>query len=179
MANEIVGTKRAVSLRKRRKFLEVLAQTGSVVKAAQAVGYTDTSYLQRIRREDEDFAHEWALAVEAAADVFEAEADRRALDGVEDPVYYKGSVVGYKVVYSDALLMFRLRAMRPEKYAPRGGDTNVNVKFGIAVLPMTAPNAEDWEKSAVDVHANQTLIDLAPKPVEQPAGPAHRTARSD
>lgn len=164
MAGTELTTSQRVSLKKRQLFLETLAQTGRVVTAAHTAGFVDTSYVHRLRREDEDFAKAWEEAVDAAADVLEEEATRRAVEGVEEPIFYKGEIAGYKTNYSDQLMMFLLRGLRPGKFNPKQGDTNVNLKFGIAVLPMTAPNADDWEKNAIEVHANQEKITLEDKP---------------
>ena len=46
----------------------------------------------------------------------EREAYRRAVKGVEKPVYRGGQLVGTIREYSDSLLMFLLRARRPELY---------------------------------------------------------------
>lgn len=169
MTNAVVQHKdsRAVlAKKKRRVFLGVLAKTGRVAEAARAVGYTDTATLQAFRRQDEDFAEAWNYALEAAANVLEEEAIRRATEGVLEPVYYKGMVAGYKINYSDTLLMFVLRGLKPGTYREnqRGGDTNIN--FGIAVLPMTAPSEEQWEQRAVTMHSEQKVITIEAKPVE-------------
>ena len=159
------NTRRALSLRKQSKFLELLAQTGKVADSARAVGFTSTSYLNKLRQDDEDFADAWSNAIVAAGDVLEQEAIRRAHDGVMDPVYYKGEVVGHKLLYSDQLLMFLLRGTRPEKYNQgASGGANVNIKFGVAVLPMTAPSADEWEAKAISMHDGQEVISLEDKP---------------
>ncbi len=152
--------------KKRRVFLSILAQTGRVAEASRAVGFTDTSTLQAFRRSDEDFAEAWDEALQAAAHVLEEEAIRRATEGVLEPIYYKGEVAGYKTNYSDTLLMFILRGLKPGTYrdTQRGGDTTIN--FGIAVLPMTAPNDEQWEQRAVQMHSEQKVITIEAKPVE-------------
>ena len=152
--------------KKRRVFLVILAQTASVAEAARACGYTDTSALQRFRRNDEDFAEEWEFALESAANVLEDEALRRAKDGVLEPTYYKGQIVGYTAKHSDTLMMFLLRGMRPGVYrdTARGGDTNIN--FGIAVLPMTAPDEKQWEQRALLMHDEQKNITIEAKPTE-------------
>src|SRR3546814_693854 len=69
------------------------------------------------------FAAEWADALEAAIDALDAEARRRALDGVEVPHFHQGRVAGTVRKYSDSLLMFLLRAHRPDRYRerPAGG----------------------------------------------------------
>jgi hypothetical protein len=160
-----VTSRKALSRRKQDIFLDLLAQTGSVIESAQAVGFTTTSYLHKLRKEDEDFAERWADAIAAAGDVLEQEAIRRARDGVMDPVFYKGEVVGHKLNYSDQLLMFLMRGNNPEKYNQKnGGDANVNIKFGVAVLPMTSPSDEEWEAKAIAMHDGQELITLEDKP---------------
>ena len=162
--------------KKRRVFLKVLAQTGRVVEAARACGYTDTATLQQFRRNDEDFAEAWDHALEAAAHILEDEIWRRAKEGVLEPVFYKGAVAGYKTNYSDTLAMFILRGLKPGMYREnqRGGDTNIN--FGIAVLPMTAQNDEQWEQRAVLMHQEQKTITIEAKPVENQMA---RITRSD
>ncbi|MHA2063680.1 MAG: hypothetical protein ACXABY_04775 [Candidatus Thorarchaeota archaeon] len=161
-----IPTRAVISKKRRRKFLDMLAKTGSVNAARDAVGYASATNLYQFRRENEEFAAEWDVAVNIAADRFEDEVDRRAVEGIDEDIYFKGEVVGQKKVYSDALLQFRLRGMRPSKYNPQQGGSNINVKFGVAVLPMQADSEEDWESRAVDMHAGQQIITLEDKPVE-------------
>ena len=85
-----------------------------------------------MRRRSEDFAAQWDEALEEGSDLLEAEARRRAVTGVDKPVYYKGEVVGSITQYSDRLLMFLLRAHRPQKFRDGGkvkqtGATDVGV----------------------------------------------------
>lgn len=165
----------SLSKKKRKLFLEMLAQTGQVNEAARYVGYKTTQYLHKLRREDEDFAEEWDAALEAAKYELEGEAIRRARDGVLEPVFYKGSVAGYKTNYSDTLLMFVLRKLDPAyRDTGKGGETNIN--FGIAVLPMTAKNEQEWEQRAVSMHAGQQPIEVEAKPIENNLA---RVKRSD
>ena len=60
-------------------------------------------------------AYDWQQA-DAGVDLLEAELHKRAFEGVERPVYYKGEQVGTWRFYSDALAMFLLKAHRPERY---------------------------------------------------------------
>ena len=85
-----------------------------------------------MRRRSEDFAAQWDNALEEGTDLLEAEARRRAVTGIDKPVYYKGEVVGSITKYSDRLLMFLLRAHRPQKFRDGGkveqtGATDVGV----------------------------------------------------
>ena len=68
------------------------------------------------READEGFARKWDDAVDEGIDLLEAELHKRAFEGVERPVYYKGEQVGTWRFYSDALAMFLLKAHRPERY---------------------------------------------------------------
>ncbi len=161
------NTRSVRSRKKKRAFLAALAATGGRVgEAAKAVGFTDTSYLRKCRREDEDFAEAWDHAMEAGTDKLVDEAVRRAVDGTHDPIYYKGEVCGYKLNYSDTMLMFLIRGQRPDTYREnaRGGEINMN--FGIAVMPMTAPNEADWQARAMLMHDKQQPIIIEAKPVE-------------
>ncbi len=47
-------------------------------------------------------------------------ARRRALVGTEKPLFHKGNQIGNVPVFSDPLLMFLLKAKRPEVYRDRG-----------------------------------------------------------
>jgi hypothetical protein len=60
------------------------------------------------KREDPDFAAAWAEAVEAGVDLLEAEALRRARDGVDRPVFQGGVCVGMVREYSDTLMAMLL-----------------------------------------------------------------------
>jgi hypothetical protein len=155
-----------ISNKKKDIFIEVLSLTGKVTEAAKAAGYADSTYMHKMRRQDKVFEQRWKDAIEAAGDSLEAEAIRRASEGVLEPIYYKGEVAGYKRNYSDQLMMFLLRGSKPEKYNKQGGDTNVNVKFGVAVLPIASKSEGDWERRAVTVHGDQELIELDDKPQE-------------
>ncbi len=165
MGKALVSSKVILAKKKRKVFLRILAQTGKVAEAARAVGFQDTSSLQTFRRNDEDFAEEWENALDSAKHVLEEAAIDRAVNGVLEPTYYKGEVVGYTPKYSDALMMFILRKLDPAyRDTSRGGETNIT--FGIAVLPMTAQSDEQWEKRALDMHSKQTIIEVEAKPVE-------------
>ena len=61
----------------------------------------------------------FAEARERAIETMEAEARRRAVEGVEETVFYQGTKCGTRRRYSDNLLMFLLKAARPDVYAER------------------------------------------------------------
>lgn len=78
-------------------FLATIRSTGNVRLAASAAGVDRSTSYRRAER-DPAFAAAWAEASDDAIDTLEGEARRRALAG------------------SDALLMFLLRAHRPQIY---------------------------------------------------------------
>ncbi len=96
-------------------FLQALRTLGNVRAACQAAGI-DRMCAYRARAQSTEFHQEWDSALEDAIDSMEAEAYRRAVVGVDEPVYYLGQPIGAIRKYSDALLINLLKAYRPEKY---------------------------------------------------------------
>lgn len=85
----------------------------NVRAAAEAVGRHYTTIYRQLRA-DEDFRAAFEEVRGALGDVALAEAVRRAVDGVDKPVYQGGELVGYIREYSDTLLRDILRATRFE-----------------------------------------------------------------
>ena len=113
------------------EFIEVLRETGNVTLAAQHAGQS-RNQVHDVRQRSKRFAAQWDNALEEATDLLEAEARRRALTGIDKPVFYKGKVVGSTKKYSRPLLMFLLEAHRPQKFRDGGkveqpGATDVDV----------------------------------------------------
>jgi len=117
-----------MNARKKRLFWETFTATGSLAASARAAGVT----LAEARRLKRDAAAppadgppsagvggppEDAAALESAIAALESEAVRRALEGVEIPVFHQGRECGSTVKHSDTLLMFLLKTLRPERYA--------------------------------------------------------------
>ena len=78
-------------------------------------------YLYEVRAADPDFAADWDDARQEYADALETVADRRAVEGYVKQVIVppNGPPIELRA-YSDVLLMFRLKALRPEQYKDRG-----------------------------------------------------------
>lgn len=102
--------------RKKAHFIKAIENGESVSAAAESLGL-DRGQLYRWRQDDADFDDAWVRAWSAGADHLEEEAIRRAVDGVEKPVFRGGEVVGHVRDYSDSMLMFLLKARRPELFA--------------------------------------------------------------
>ena len=105
---------------KKRAFLAAYAQTGNKSRAAAMAGIVKQTLYTRQWREDAEFQKALGLAKEMACAVLEDEATRRAVEGVERYTgWYKGKPGGVVREYSDNLLMFRLKALMPDKYRDR------------------------------------------------------------
>lgn len=100
-------------------FLAALSELGNVKAAVEEAGVS-RAFVYEERNRDAEFARAWESALETAADVMEREAFRRAVEGVDEPVFSpKGFKVGTVRKYSDTLLIFLLKGARPEKYRER------------------------------------------------------------
>jgi hypothetical protein len=107
-------------------FLAALAETGMVKEAITRTGVPRAT-LYRRRSSDAAFATQWAEALALGLDQLRDEGVRRALHGVERPVFHAGKLVGTVRHYSDALLMFLLRSHQPEVYRePRRGELSAS-----------------------------------------------------
>jgi hypothetical protein len=69
-----------------------------------------------LRNSDPGFKSDWDAAIDVATDALEAEARRRALVGVEEPVFHLGKQVATVRKYSSRLLEILLKAHRPDKF---------------------------------------------------------------
>ena len=99
-------------------FLEALEKTGMVGRSAVSAGVLHTTACHE-KKKDAEFARAWEDALDKATVLLEDEARRRATEGVDEPVFYQGDECGAIRRYSDTLLIFMLKGLRPEKYRER------------------------------------------------------------
>lgn len=76
-----------------------------------ALKISHAEFAERLQA-DEKFAAVYARAFDAGIDSLEDEGIRRAMLGVDEPVFHQGFQCGSKTRYSDTLLMFFLEANR-------------------------------------------------------------------
>lgn len=86
------------------RFLSLLAEAGNVRACAQACGLSAQS-VYKLRRRDPLFARAWQAAVLLARDHSEQVLASRALEGVEEPIYHRGELVGTRRRYDTRLLL--------------------------------------------------------------------------
>jgi hypothetical protein len=96
-------------------FLAILMRCGNVSYACRKAKLERrTAY--RWREQSEAFRKAWDEAAELGTDALEDEAIRRGFRGVRKPVFQGGQCVGYVREFSDTLLIFLLKARRPNKF---------------------------------------------------------------
>lgn len=104
---------------KDQDFFDAIVEAGgNITKACDIGGYARRSVYEW-RAADKEFNERCLEAVNRGADVLESEAVRRALDGWDEPIVYKGEITGTVRKFSDVLLIFLLKGNRPEKYRER------------------------------------------------------------
>ena len=103
-----------IAQQKKDLFLEAYAELGTITHAAKAADIGRRTHYDWLE-DDEEYAKAFADAEQAAVDMLEGEARRRAFAG------------------SDTLVIFLLKGMRPEKYADRRhitGEVRSNLDAG-------------------------------------------------
>jgi hypothetical protein len=114
-------------------FLDALSSSGNVTAAARRAG-VDRGTAYRARAAAAEFRAAWEEALEVATDALEAEARRRALEGWDEPVFFGGQECGRIRKYDSTLLMFLLKAHRPEKFrensaVQHSGDLTIRIEY--------------------------------------------------
>lgn len=129
----------------KERYLRAIGQVGTLTagcKAAKASPHT----VYKWREHDETFALQEQQARNAFADLLEEEAVRRAHKGVKKPVYQGGELVGHIDEYSDTLLIFLLKAVRPDKYRER---VDMRHSGGVNVGDGLSPDERERVRAAL------------------------------
>lgn len=105
----------ALKKERQKLFLKEFAKCGVIFRAAEKASLNRSTHYEWLKL-DVEYSRAFSDVKEEYIEKLEAEADRRAVEGVDRPVFYDGNVVGHIREYSDTLLIFRLKALKPEKY---------------------------------------------------------------
>jgi len=109
---------------KKPAFLAAYRELGNITRAAKVVGVERTRHYDWLR-DDQEYAAAFKLADEEAVENLEAEARRRAVEGLKrkkfdgrgNPVLDPETGQQYEEhEYSDTLLIFLLKGAKPDKY---------------------------------------------------------------
>ncbi len=126
------------------KFFRELSRSGSVTLASERSGIRRYT-LYRMRAQDETFAKRWDRHLSLGIDRLQDDALRRAVDGVERPVWRGGTKVGTVQQYDNRLLQFLLRAHRPDIYSEKK-------QSGIPPLPFDLAERLAASQPRLDAH---------------------------
>lgn len=144
-------TQKKWTLQRQGVFLDSLRESANISAAARAAGMSRRSAYNH-RLQDAQFREEWDQALEEALDDLEAELRRRAMVGVEKPVYYGGKTCGVIRNYSDTLGMFLLKCRRPNVFssdaAPEDAETerelaDAHSRLGARIERLTSDDDTD------------------------------------
>ena len=118
---------------RKRAYLHELCRTGHFEKAAALAGVSlKTGWNWRADATDLAFQAGLTLALKAHCDRIEAEIVRRAYEGVEEPVYQAGRLVGTVRRFSDTLLIFHAKKLMPEYRDRHAVDVTGSLDLGPA-----------------------------------------------
>jgi hypothetical protein len=119
-----------------RAFLLAYANTGNVRAACEAAKVHRRTHYKWL--EDPAYSAQFEDAKVDATDALEREARRRALEGVLEPVFQIGEKVGSIRKFSDTLLIFLLKGLKPDTYRERVDTRHSgNVVSTVAVRELT------------------------------------------
>ena len=152
---------------RRVQFLSWLAEEGNVRGACARVGVSAQAvYLAR--RRDRAFAAGWAAALVLAREQVEQVLADRALNGVEEQVFYRGDVIATRRRFDTRLLLAHLARLDaragedlPARHAARF-DELLAVVGGAAVPPeMLEPERLDLNGERIGAQARDTVLPVA------------------
>ena len=91
----------------------------------------------------------FAEAEQRYCDRIEREIDRRAIEGWDEPVHYKGERVDLVRKYSDTLLIFRAKGQMPQKYRDNSAvELSGNVGLTVSALDEVLRAAREAKSKA-------------------------------
>lgn len=131
------------------KFLATYSHIGVIHRAAEMVGL-NYNLVSKERKRNPAFEEKFLLARKIAADRVEAEVQRRAVEGFQEPVIYQGQHMKdedgnpmYITKYSDRMLELLAKAVKPEKFRERyevTGKDGGPLQLNVLEFKMPTPN---------------------------------------
>ena len=127
-----VRSSREVTYEQWVTFFTTLAQTAHVTRSAEAAGI-DRKLVYERKGKDPEFNEVYEAALMKGRETLLEEAQRRAFDGYDKPVFQGGMRVGIIREYSDSLAAFLLKGYMPKLFKDRTENVNLNVDAGPAL----------------------------------------------
>lgn len=149
-----------------RQFLEALAGSGSVTAAAKSVHMSrDSAYKLRARLAGTPFDLAWEGALENGVRQVAHEAIDRAINGVVQPVYYKGEQVGERRVFNENLT--RLILDNPSRFGRHALAREHALQNWDNMLNRVEKGALDWTESEQSMDDNPELDEAVNKHLDR------------
>ena len=133
----------------RERFLEAFRAIGVISRAAIAAGVSRKTVYNWLKN-DPDFRETFEDMEEDVRDAIREELHRRAIEGVDEPVFQRGVLVGHIRKYPDQILLKMAAARLPEYRAlvaphqPKAdGSDGAQRKVIVEVLEVS-----DWDQVA-------------------------------
>ncbi len=166
LPEELYGLSAPAALKKTRQvaFLRGLSRRGIIADGCAIAGISRGTV--GYWRDEEDWFEElYHVAIEEACDNLEAEAHRRAVEGVDEPVIYQGmptTITDAKTgeerlltvkKFSDPLLTLLLKGNLPDKYRENiKHDHGNGIQAGVLIVPGPI-DAKSWAAAAQEQQA--------------------------
>lgn len=148
------------------QFLAVLATCGNVSRACR-ISRVSRPTVYRLRQDVPEFREAFEHAMSCVPDMLEEEAWRRAVVGVQRPVFHGGKIVGAVKDYSDRLLTVMLQARHPEYRRTVGGGVSVGVNTTVAAGSAAAQDEGPAPPSTVELLSGiEKLREIAAESVQ-------------
>jgi hypothetical protein len=124
MSNTIIDTAELTT--NQRRLLAAVSVAGCLTRAAEAAEVARSQHYEWLKQ-SEAYATAYHAAQIEAADLLESEARRRAVDGTKRLKFHLGKPIldpetgepYFEHEYSDVLLIFLLKGLKPEKFRER------------------------------------------------------------
>lgn len=139
------------------KYIERVKAHGSLTRAAREVHITSRA-IEQYANVDPTFADLQRDAVDAYNESVEKAVHDHAVEGIEEPVYQMGKLVGTKKVYSERLLELLAKRRMPEYRDKQQPVVDVRIEGGVVVVPQPARSEADFAKFA-DSEVRRTEVD--------------------
>ena len=131
------------------KFLRHYAETGLLYASAAFCGGYCPNTIKDFRKVSPAFNMLAQDAKQTFNESLEREMYRRAVEGVEEPVFYQGQKLEHKITrYSDRLMEVSVRGNIPEKYKENYLDPHAGSSTGVMVVPL-ASSPDEWQELAI------------------------------
>lgn len=139
-----------------------IAQNESTVKAIRAEGISPTQFYYHVNQTPEfpDLLQKAQAGrderfKQQTIETLEQTAISRAVEGWDEPVFYEGKLCGTKRKYSDSLLMFMLKGLKPDVYKE---GANINVNNTNSNANAVVMSDETKKQVAADYRTLQSII---------------------